>query len=420
MPLITLTGVPCVGKSTFACFLKEYLEAKGLSVVVIAEDASLSKTNLYGSSAQEKVTRATIKSAVGRAMSTDTVVIVDSLNYIKGYRYELYCIAREQRTSSCCVWVTLSDANAEQLHSERGVGASETEGAHQQYPDHIFHDLRQRFEVPVEKNRWEAPLFEVDMTSAVVSSSSEAEVPDAALQAHGSGSVFTMTTTPQSAAAGDAHEPGAEADNTTEKLDVAPVRVALPPQKSSFRRFKKKTVGGSAPSVPTVTPDTSATHDAEDAAELTPVTNGDSSASQDGPIRQPLWFSGSTVVRDAVRGMSPSDTSAAIHAYLTDSTKVQASAATVRLPHADAEMVYALDSVSQQIVGRIDVHQREQVEGTPVIFSEFDRSLTLNRRVSLQELQRHRRQFVRVNTLYAPRGKGAIGSAFIDFVANNV
>jgi protein KTI12 len=34
----------------------------------------------------------------------DAVVVVDSLNYIKGYRYQMYCIAREQKTTYCVVY----------------------------------------------------------------------------------------------------------------------------------------------------------------------------------------------------------------------------------------------------------------------------------------------------------------------------
>jgi tRNA uridine 5-carbamoylmethylation protein Kti12 len=126
------------------------------------------------------------------------------------------------------------------------------------------------------------------------------------------------------------------------------------------------------------------------------------------------------VEREAVRGVGPESACALIHAFVSDATLVLASAATVRLHHADAEMVYALDSVSQQVVARVDAHQREQLQGTPVVFPEFDRALTLNSCVALAELQRHRRQFVRVNTLYAPKDKSAIGAAFVDFLCNNI
>lgn len=34
----------------------------------------------------------------------NNIVIADSLNYIKGYRYQMYCIAREQKTTYCVIY----------------------------------------------------------------------------------------------------------------------------------------------------------------------------------------------------------------------------------------------------------------------------------------------------------------------------
>ena len=52
---------------------------------------------------EEKLTRAALKSCVERATSRDLVVILDSMNYIKGYRYELYCVSRAHSSSRCTV-----------------------------------------------------------------------------------------------------------------------------------------------------------------------------------------------------------------------------------------------------------------------------------------------------------------------------
>lgn len=49
------------------------------------------------------MTRGALMSAVERALSTERIVIADSLNYIKGYRYQLYCLARQTATSHCVV-----------------------------------------------------------------------------------------------------------------------------------------------------------------------------------------------------------------------------------------------------------------------------------------------------------------------------
>jgi protein KTI12 len=43
--------------------------------------------------------------AVQRQMGRDTILIVDALNYIKGFRYQLYCAAREFKLRVCTVGV---------------------------------------------------------------------------------------------------------------------------------------------------------------------------------------------------------------------------------------------------------------------------------------------------------------------------
>jgi protein KTI12 len=47
---------------------------------------------------KEKLTRGSIKAAAERSITKEVTVIVDSLNYIKGYRYELYCLSRAAST----------------------------------------------------------------------------------------------------------------------------------------------------------------------------------------------------------------------------------------------------------------------------------------------------------------------------------
>ena len=54
-------------------------------------------------SSKEKELRATLKSEVNKHMSKDDVIILDYLNYIKGYRYELFCISKLYQTPQCVV-----------------------------------------------------------------------------------------------------------------------------------------------------------------------------------------------------------------------------------------------------------------------------------------------------------------------------
>lgn len=45
-----------------------------------------------------------MKSNVEKLIDQARVVILDSLNYIKGYRYELYCLARNAQTNIVTVF----------------------------------------------------------------------------------------------------------------------------------------------------------------------------------------------------------------------------------------------------------------------------------------------------------------------------
>lgn len=51
----------------------------------------------------EKSARGSLMSAVTRQLSPDRIVIFDGMNYIKGFRYQLYCAAREYKCRTCTV-----------------------------------------------------------------------------------------------------------------------------------------------------------------------------------------------------------------------------------------------------------------------------------------------------------------------------
>lgn len=106
MPLVVFCGLPYSGKSRRAEELRGALEAEGRAVYVVDDAAVLGTEDatVYGDSAREKALRGALRAAVERRLSRHDVVILDSLNYIKGFRYELYCLARAARTPLCLVY----------------------------------------------------------------------------------------------------------------------------------------------------------------------------------------------------------------------------------------------------------------------------------------------------------------------------
>lgn len=121
MPLVIVCGYPCCGKTRFSTELAAYITSKStVPVILINEESeSISKKRGYIDSAAEKSTRGAIKSVVNNKLSHNTIVIVDTLNYIKGYRYEFYCIARSMRTNSCVCWIQSDERQASQWNVSR-------------------------------------------------------------------------------------------------------------------------------------------------------------------------------------------------------------------------------------------------------------------------------------------------------------
>ena len=91
---------------------------------------------------------------------------------------------------------------------------------------------------------------------------------------------------------------------------------------------------------------------------------------------------------------------------------------TVAVPRGGADLLYELDRVSQEITQAISVHLLNY-EGAdaPLLLPTYDRSLQLHRVVGPAELQRHRLQFVRLNSKHPPKDPSAVGSMFVDFLA---
>lgn len=158
MALVVICGQPCSGKSKAAATLSEALKESETkqNVRIIDEDSfHLDRNQNYANMPAEKNLRGKLRSDVDRSVSRGDIVIVDSLNSIKGYRYELWCIARAAGIRYCVLFCDVDETRCREWNMERGDRGEAS------YDDGVFEDLVRRFERPERRNRWDSPLFEL-------------------------------------------------------------------------------------------------------------------------------------------------------------------------------------------------------------------------------------------------------------------
>ncbi|KAH6624498.1 chromatin associated protein KTI12 [Chaetomium sp. MPI-SDFR-AT-0129] len=170
MPLIIITGLPTSGKTTRACQLHAYLSSRLAATsqqqqqsqqqpqpqprqqpptpqyrlhLISDPSLSISRTvydlsptqlpaHVRSANASEKDARAAIYAAVKRVLSPRDIVILDGLNYIKGWRYQLFCEAKNVRTASCVLQIGCGKERARGVNearlARRGVDGGEVVG----------------------------------------------------------------------------------------------------------------------------------------------------------------------------------------------------------------------------------------------------------------------------------------------------
>lgn len=185
-----MTGLPTSGKSTRAKQLYEYLADKTqlqppapkYRLHLISDQTQSISRSVYdlspdklpahtrSANASEKDARAALSSAVKRVLSAKDIVILDGLNYIKGWRYQLYTEAKNLSTPNVLLQVGCAVDKAKGVNEERlrrqeqrlaaGEDISVDDGAAEgAYERENWENLVFRYEEPNPMSRWDSPLF---------------------------------------------------------------------------------------------------------------------------------------------------------------------------------------------------------------------------------------------------------------------
>lgn len=290
--IIILTGHPCSGKSTLANKIREralLTQHQSIERVVIVDEltANTTVTNIeaiaqlcYRSSSAEKVMRGALKSAFDRAVASavhdekitshqnkkKTLIILDSTNYIKGYRYELYCICKAATGSYCVVWCLNDVGTVKEWNRRRRDALSDRSSGY--YTDEILDALILRYEPPDERNRWDQPLYRIDLRTAE-------QIEQEQQQKQGTGiaeqllhqSLYNMHNLSEALATNSETGPSVLASPTTveegltsiEKADVPKIKASSTFKRSAFQKKTTNSTGSSNQSSTTTTSTTTTT-----------------------------------------------------------------------------------------------------------------------------------------------------------------
>ncbi|KAL4900819.1 chromatin associated protein KTI12 [Aspergillus multicolor] len=213
MPLIILTGYPCSGLTHRAHQIATGLEetqsqlfANGtipptkskfkINVVSTHDNVNYPRT-VYDTARTEKEARGLAYTRAKRMLGRDSFVILDGMNYIKGYRYQLWCEAKALNTTCCVVHVgtpvdqcvanneariqrknekassqpidSTNEKENEIPNPESNPPSESTTNPTEEsdpYPPDLLNNLIFRYEEPSMHSRWDKPLFTVPWSDA--------------------------------------------------------------------------------------------------------------------------------------------------------------------------------------------------------------------------------------------------------------
>jgi protein KTI12 len=165
--VLIICGLPLSGKTELANKIQEraLLLRHADNVTILNESTVVVGKSLheyYATSQAEKSTRAALKAALDRAISNASakeLIVLDSLNYIKGFRYELYCLSKAANVRHAVVWVVNDSKNNITTNSQQWSNPQVSSNDSKK----LIQELGMRFERPDERNRWDNPLYKISM-----------------------------------------------------------------------------------------------------------------------------------------------------------------------------------------------------------------------------------------------------------------
>jgi protein KTI12 len=391
MPCLIVTGYPSAGKTTLSSLLKEraLLHKEIDDVLLINEESACpdhTKNECYLNSLREKQTRAALKSAFDRTVGKSqqnkrTLVILDSLNYIKGFRYELHCISKASGERHGVLWVLNRMNFVEEWNRQR----SEQEAYH---PD-LLKELIQRYEPPDKRKRWDKPLYTIDLTppgTPLNDSKSEAVQQ----------SVYNMHALGESLGKGPAAVSVAAENPQAASQEDAPTKK---PKKSAFSRTR--TPAAATPAQPQ--PNNSN-------ADITPTDTHSTTE----PLKK----------EEEEEKSLEQQLDEILDSFLLAGQPLKEGNSTRQYIAGNANVLQELDSITQRLISSIASAQNLHTGGKLQLKTAGGIQLSMNcpRRVALPELRRLRKQYLQWVAIHPPEDstEKGISTSFLKYLEVHV
>jgi protein KTI12 len=417
MPALILTGNGCTGKTTFATLFSQRAKKhkSGLikNVVIINEESARPDKTLYecyATSTEEKLTRSALKSEFDKYVVGDkkTLVILDSLNYIKGFRYELHCISKAVGEKHGIIWLLCDEEVAKKWNEKRINGGQKPKGYF--YSEEMMDELMLRYEPPDQRNRWDRPLYRVDVHSTLSDSlldelkiskksgSNENGDDETGRAAENilSKSVYNMHSL------SDAIKDSTQSTTVTSNKKIGTSFRRAATAGSGFRRATKNNTETDEPS------STKAENENEKIAPPKKTEN---------------------VKVDSKRQVKKMEDliDAILDSYLLDVEPLKAGQSTTLATAASSNVLHDVDSVSQDIsTAFLNAQKNSSIGNGGKVIVPIGKgktfSIQINKTVQVVEMKRLRRQYVRWVKDHPPKDTSQVGIAasFLSFLENQL
>ena len=415
MPSLILTGYPSVGKTSFGQLLKERAlqhSSKSIdNVIIVSEDSACSakgKMECYANSTAEKMTRGSLKTEFDKALRTAdknkrTLVILDSLNYIKGYRYELHCLSKAAGERHGVVWLFCSDESQimkwNQARSDDKVSQE------------LMEQLMMRYETPDERNRWDKPLYRVDVLQKKLVSAEDSAV----MQRKGLYNMHNVQSQLSTTTITSSQDAAPSSNNNNNNTSISST---FKPAKKNSGGFKRATNFKRAPTTNTNKPTLEKKESINDDDVDVTATKKTITKSKNDSTSKPPSLMG---VVDEI-----------LNSFLCNVEPLKEGFSTRSFASASADVLNNIDSITQQLCNV--VYQKSTsaaaiVGNTKLVIPLPNQNsfvLTLanigNKTLSLSELRRHRRNYIQWTTTHPPSDTTelAISEAFLIYLQTNL